>query len=88
MTKCCECIGCIYMYIYIYIYIHKKGKVVLTQFGYISFLLSACIVKHSGVPLPVLDSKQIKNLIWLYRTLANVMGAHFANEIVHSCGKG
>ena len=53
----------------------KKGKVVLTQFGYLSFLLSACIVnKHSGVPLPALDSKQIKNLSWLSRTLANVMG--------------
>ena len=35
----------------------KKGKVVFTQFGYLSFLLSACIVKHSGVPLPALDSK-------------------------------
>ena len=66
----------------------KKGKVVLTQFGYLSFLLSACIVKHSGVPLPALDSKQIKNLIWLSRTLANVMGEYFANEIVQSCGKG
>ena len=66
----------------------KKGKVVLTQFSYVSFLLSACIVKHSGVPLPALDSKQIKNLIWLSRTLANVMGEYFANEIVQSCGKG
>ena len=51
----------------------KKGMVVLTQFGYVSFLLSACIVKHSGVPLPALDSKQIKNLM---------------NEIVQSCGIG
>ena len=50
----------------------KKGKVVLPQFGYISFLLSACIVEHIGVPLPALDSTQIKNLIWLSRTLANV----------------
>ena len=61
----------------------KKGKVVLTQFGYLTFLLSAC-----GVPLPALDSKWIKNLIWLSRTLANVMGEYFANEIVQSCGKG
>ena len=66
----------------------KKGKVVLTQFGYLSFLLSAWIVKHSGVPLPALDSTQIKNLIWLSRTLVNVMGEYFANEIVRSCGKG
>ena len=40
-------------------YIYKKGKVVSTQFGYLSFLSLACIVKHSGVPLPALDSKQI-----------------------------
>ena len=65
----------------------KKGKVILTQFGYLSFLLSACIVKHSGVPLPALDSKQIKNLIWISRTLVNVIGEYFANEIVQSCGK-
>ena len=65
----------------------KKGKVVLTQFGYLSFLLSACVIEHSGVPLPALDSKQINNLIWLSRTLANVMGEYFANEIVQSCGK-
>ena len=66
----------------------KKGKVVSPQFGYISFLLSACIVEHIGVPLPALDSTQIKNLIWLSRTLANVIGEYFANEIVQSCGKG
>ena len=65
----------------------KKGKVVLTQFGYLSFLLLVCIVKHGDVPLPALDSKQIKNLIRLSRTLANVMGEYFANEIVQSCGK-
>ena len=65
----------------------KKGKVVLTQFGYVSFLLSACIVNPSGVPLPALDSKQVKNLIWLSRTLVNVMGEYFSNEIVQSCGK-
>ena len=64
-----------------------KGKVVLTQFGYLSFLSPVCIVKHSGVPLPALDSTQIKNLIWLSRTLANVMEEYFANEIVQSCGK-
>ena len=44
------------------IYHCKKGKVVLTQFGYLSFLSLVCIVKHSGVPLPALDSTQIKNL--------------------------
>ena len=66
----------------------KKKWVVLTHFGYLSFLLSACIIKHSGVPLPALDSTQIKNLIWLSRALANVMGEYFANEIVQSCGKG
>ena len=65
----------------------KKGKVVLTQFGYLSFLLLVCIVKHSEVPLPALDSKQIKNLIRLSRTLVNVMGEYFANEVVQSCGK-
>ena len=59
--------------------------VVLTQFGYCSFLLSAYIVKHSGVPLRALASKQIKNLTWLSRTLANVMGEY---EIVQSCGIG
>ena len=66
----------------------KNGNVVLTQFGYLSFLLLVCIVKHSEVPLPALDSKQIKNLIRLSRTLANVMGEYFANEIVQLCGKG
>ena len=45
-------------------------------YGY--FLSS--IVKHSGVPLPALDSKQIKNLIWLSRTLANVMGANYVEK--------
>ena len=39
----------------------KKGKVVLTQFGDLSFLLSAYIVKHSGVPLLALDPTQIMN---------------------------
>ena len=45
------------------------------------------IAKHSGVPLPALDSAQINNLIWLSRTLINVMGEYFANEIVQSRGK-
>ena len=62
--------------------------VVLTQFGCLSFLLSARIIKHSGVPLSAIDSKQIKNLIWLSRTLVNVMGEYFANKTVQSCGKG
>ena len=66
-------------------YTVKKER--LTQFGYLSFLLLVCIVQHSGVPLPALDSKQIKNLIRLSRTLANVMGEYFANEIVQSFGK-
>ena len=66
----------------------KKGMVVLTQFGCFSFLLSACVVEHSGVPLPALDSKQIKKLSWLSKTLANVMGEYIANEIVQSCGIG
>ena len=66
----------------------KKGKVVLTQFGYLSFETLVCIIKHSGVPLPALDSTQIKNLIWLSRTSVNVMREYFANEIVQSCGKG
>ena len=65
-----------------------KRKVVLTHYGYLSFLLLVCIVKHSGVPLPALDFKQIKKLIWLSRILANVMGEYFANETVQSCGKG
>ena len=66
----------------------KKRKVVLSQFGYLSFLSLVCIVKHSGIPLPALDSTQIKNLIRLSRSLANVMEECFANEIVQSCGKG
>lgn len=33
-------------------------------------------------PLPVLDSAQILNLIWLSRTLANVEREYFADEIV------
>ena len=53
----------------------------MKQFGY---LLIVCIIKHSGVPLPALDSTQINNLIWLSRTLVNVMGVI---EIVQSCGK-
>ena len=65
-----------------------KRKAVLTHYGYLSFLLPACIVKHSGVPLPALDCKQIKNLIWLSRILANVMGEYFAKEIIQLCGKG
>ena len=52
----------------------------MTQFGYLSFLLSACNV---GVPLPALDSKQINNFPEHY-----VVGEYFANEIVQSCGKG
>ena len=59
--------------------------VVLTRFGYFSFLLLASIVEHSGVPLTALDPTQIKNLTWLSRTLANVMGEY---EIVQSCGIG
>ena len=66
----------------------KKGKDVSAQYGDVSFPLLFCIVKHSGVPLPALDSTQIKNLIWLSRTLANIMEECFANEIVQSCGKG
>ena len=53
-----------------------------------SFLSLVCIAKHSGVPLPALDSTQIANLIWLSRTLDHVMGEYFGNEIVQSCGKG
>ena len=64
------------------IYTRWKGKVVLIQCSYLSFFLSACIIEHSGVPLSALDSKQIKNLIWLSRTLVNVMEGYFANEIV------
>ena len=67
------------------IYHCKNGKVVFTQFDYLSFLLFVCIVKHSEVPL--LDSKRIKNLIWLSRTLINLTEEYFANEIVQSCGK-
>ena len=44
-------------------YIHcEKGKIVLTQYVYLSVLLTVCIVKHSGVTLPAY-STQIKNLI-------------------------
>ena len=59
----------------------------MTQFGYLSFRLLFCIVKHSGVPLPALDSTQIKNVVWLSRTLVNVMEEYFPNEIVQSCGE-
>ena len=65
----------------------KIGKDVLTQFHYISFLLLVCIVEYRGVPLPALDSTQIKNLIWPSRTLVDVMEEYFANKIVQSCGK-
>ena len=65
----------------------KIGKVVLTQFRYFSFLLLVCIVKHSGVPLPALDSKHAKNLSWLSRSLVDVMEEYFAIKIVQSCGK-
>ena len=54
----------------------------------VSFNCLHALFKHNGVPLPALDSKQIKNLIWFSRTLVNVMGEYFANEIVKSCGKG
>ena len=63
---------------------YKEGMVVLTQFGYLSFLLIVGIVKRSGVPLPALDSTQTKNLIWFSRTLVNVMIEYFANEVVQS----
>ena len=46
-----------------------------------------CLHCYSGVLLPALDSTQINNLIWLFRTLANVVGEYFANEIAQSCGK-
>ena len=77
----------IYIYIYIYIYDCKSGKVVLTQFGYLGYLLPGCIVKHSGVPLSALDSTQINYLIWLSRTLVNVVEEYFAKEIVQPCSK-
>ena len=64
----------------------KNGKIVLTQFGYLSFLLHVCIVKHSGVPLRALDFTQIKNLIWLFRTPLNVMDECFVIETAQSCG--
>ena len=38
-----------------------------------------CIIQ---VPLATLDSQTVKNLIGLSRTLVNVMGEYFANEIV------
>ena len=46
-----------------------------------------CVIKHSGVPLPALDSKQIKYLIDLaFQNISiNVMEDYFANEIVQSC---
>ena len=64
-----------------------RKMVVLTQFGYFSFfLLSACIVNHSGVPLPVLDSKQIKNVIWLSITDQQMSRKNtLLMKIVQSC---
>ena len=52
----------------------KKGMVVLIQFGYLTFLLSACIVKHSGVSLPALDSTQIKNLNLAFQNIGKCHG--------------
>ena len=49
--------------------------------------LTVCIVNYSRVVLPALDSKQIKNFIWLSRTLVNVMEEYFANKIIQLCGK-
>ena len=43
-----------------------------------------CIIKYSGVPLPALHSKVIR----VSRSLENIMGECFANEIVQWCGKG
>ena len=55
-------------------------KVVLTQLDYLSFLSLVCIAKH-------MDSKQVKNLIWLSKSLVIVMEEYFPNEIVQSRGK-
>ena len=62
----------------------KKGKGYFDSIWLPQFTLSACFVKHSGVPLPALNSKQVKDLICFSRTLANVMGKYFASEIVQS----
>ena len=59
---------------------------IITELSVVVFvLLNAITVKSHS--LPALDSKQNKNLIRLSRTLVNVMGEYFANEIVKSCGK-
>ena len=62
--------------------IYKKERLFC---GYFSFFLST--TPWSPIYCwPALDSEQIKNLIWLSRTLVNVMEGYFANEIVQSCG--
>ena len=60
----------------------------MTQFGYLSLLLlSALLNIVESYCLHALDSKQIKNYIWLSRTLVNVMEEYFANKIIQLCGK-
>ena len=43
----------------------KERLLLLNLVTSISSYLSACIVKHNGVPLPALNSNQISNLIRL-----------------------
>ena len=69
----------------------KKGNLRLFWLNSVTsifFYLSTFIVKHSGVPLPALDSTQIYDWIWLSKILVNVMEEYFGSEIVQSCEKG
>ena len=62
-----------------------KKNAVLTQFGYFSFLLLVCWTEWS--PTTCFRFQTDYNLIWISRTLVNVMEEYFPNEIVQSCGK-
>ena len=68
----------------------KKGNLKLRLFrlNWLSQFLLIVYIVNSEIPWPALDSTQVKNLIWPSRTLVNVMGEYFANEIGQSCEKG
>ena len=65
--------------------LEKKQNAVLTQFGYFSFLLLVSWTQWS--PTTCFRFQTDYNLIWISRTLVNVMEEYFPNEIVQSCVK-
>jgi len=64
------------------LYTVKEKRLIWTKFGYLSFYLF-CIIEYSGVPLPVYIPKMLR----FSRTLVNVMGECFDNDILQHCGK-